>query len=62
MTLHSIKRNRRNSSSTQRWNDVPRWTMDEVSSHVRLDLQGRPQGCSTSSSDPMMEGALVPIP
>ena len=38
MTLHSIKRNRRNSSSTQRWNDVPRGTMDEVSSHVRLDL------------------------
>ena len=26
------------SSSTQRWNDVPRGTMDEVSSHVRLDL------------------------
>jgi hypothetical protein len=27
-----------NSSSTERWNDVPRGTMDEVSSHVRLDL------------------------
>src|SRR6266571_1259383 len=27
-----------NSSSTKRWNDVPRGTMDEVSSHVRLDL------------------------
>src|SRR5436309_590295 len=27
-----------NSSSTQRWNDVPRGTMDEVSSYVRLDL------------------------
>jgi hypothetical protein len=26
------------SSSTERWNDVPRGTMDEVSSHVRLDL------------------------
>jgi hypothetical protein len=26
------------SSSTQRWKDVPRGTMDEVSSHVRLDL------------------------
>src|SRR3954471_4716580 len=26
-----------NSSSTERWNDVPRGTMDEVSSHVRLD-------------------------
>ena len=25
------------SSSTERWNDVPRGTMDEVSSHVRLD-------------------------
>jgi hypothetical protein len=22
----------------RRWNDVPRGTMDEVSSHVRLDL------------------------
>ena len=27
-----------NSSSTERWDDVPRGTMDEVSSHVRLDL------------------------
>ena len=27
-----------NSSSTQRWKDVPRGTMDEVSSYVRLDL------------------------
>jgi transposase len=27
-----------NPSSTTRWNDVPRGTMDEVSSHVRLDL------------------------
>ena len=26
------------SSSTQRWNDVPRGTMDEVSLYVRLDL------------------------
>src|SRR5262245_59879300 len=26
------------SSSTERWHDVPRGTMDEVSSHVRLDL------------------------
>src|ERR1700738_64656 len=25
-------------SSTERWNDVPRGTMDEVSSYVRLDL------------------------
>ena len=34
--------------------------MDEVSSHVRLDLpcdcrQGRPKDCSASSSNPMME-------
>ena len=27
-----------NPSSTERWKDVPRGTMDEVSSHVRLDL------------------------
>ena len=50
-----------NSSSTQRWNGVPRGTMDEVSSHVRLDLpsnrrQGRGKDCSTSSSNPIMEG------
>ena len=25
-------------SSTERWNDVPRGTMDEVSSYVRLHL------------------------
>jgi len=35
--------------------------MDEVSSHVRLIppsvwRQGRPKDCSTSFSDPMMEG------
>src|SRR6476660_4776874 len=35
--------------------------MDEVSSHVRLDMpcdcrQGRPIDCSASSSNPMMEG------
>src|SRR5208282_4113564 len=49
------------SSSTARWNDVPRGTMDEVSSYVRLDLpslrqQGRPKDCSTSFSNPIMEG------
>ena len=49
------------SSSTERWNDVPRGTMDEVSSYVRLDLlsarrQGRPKDCSAPSSNPMMEG------
>ena len=27
-----------NSSSTERWNDVPRGTTDEVRSYVRLDL------------------------
>ena len=27
-----------NSNSTERWNDVPRGTMDEVRSYVRLDL------------------------
>src|SRR5215472_13097778 len=49
-----------NSRSTQQWKDVPRGTMDEVSPLGRLDLptatQGRPLDCSTSSSDPMMEG------
>ena len=30
---------RRNSSSTPWWNDVPRGTMDEVSSYVGLDLR-----------------------
>src|SRR6202453_480247 len=51
-----------NSNSTRRWNDVPHGTMDEVSSYVRLDLpvsvcrQGRPKDCSTSSSNPMLEG------
>ena len=49
------------SSSTERWNDVPRGTMDEASSYVCLDLlsarrQGRPKDCSASSSNPMMEG------
>jgi hypothetical protein len=44
-----------NPSSTKRWNDVPRGTTDEVSSHVRLDLPllrrpGRPLDCSASSS------------
>jgi hypothetical protein len=52
-----------NSSSTERWEDVPRGTMDEVSSYVRLDpmsvrRQGRPKDCSASSSNPMMEDAM----
>src|ERR1700704_408648 len=49
------------SSSTERWNDVPCGTMDEVSSYVRLDLlsvrrQARPKDCSASSSNPILEG------
>ena len=36
--LCRIQCNRRKSSSTPRWNDVPRGTMDEVSSYVRLNL------------------------
>jgi hypothetical protein len=41
-----------NLGSTQRWNDVPRATMDEVSSYVRLGRpfilrQGRGKDCST---------------
>ena len=41
--------------------DVPRGTMDEVSSYVRLDLlsarrQGRPKDCSASFSNPILEG------
>ena len=48
-------------SSTVWWHDVPRGTMDEVRSYVRLDLpsdrrQGRPIDCSASFSNPMMEG------
>jgi hypothetical protein len=50
-----------NVSSTVWWHDVPRGTMDEVRSYVRLDLpsdrrQGRPIDCSASFSNPMMEG------
>jgi hypothetical protein len=47
--------------ATARWNDAPRGMIDKVSSYVRLDLpisqrQGRLKDCSTSSSNPMMEG------
>jgi transposase len=35
---YGINYDRRISSSTERWNDVPRGTMDEVSSLGRLDL------------------------
>jgi hypothetical protein len=56
-----VKRDRRTLELTERWNDVPRGTMDEVSSYVRLDplyvrRQGRPKDCSTSSSNPILEG------
>ena len=48
-------------SSTVWWHDVPRGTMDEVRSYVRLDLppnqrQGRLKDCSALFSNPMMEG------
>ena len=50
--LHTLKPIGGNSSSAERWNDVPHGTMDEISSHVRLDLvirrQGRPLDPSTS--------------
>src|SRR6516162_7593376 len=50
-----------NSRSTQQWKDVPRGTMDEVSSHARLNLPfkltTRPrQRLFYLSSYPMMEG------
>ena len=31
-------------NSTERWDDVPRGTMDEVSSSVRLDLPSKSDG------------------
>ena len=64
MAKRPAKYDRRKHSSSSVWcNDVPRGTMDEVSSHVRLDLpslrrQGRPIDCSTSSSNTLMEGPL----
>jgi hypothetical protein len=50
-----------NVSSTVWWHDVPRGTMTEVRSYVRLDLpsdrrQGRPIDCSASFSNPIKEG------
>ena len=33
-----VKPDRRKLESTERWKMFPRGTMDEVSSHVRLDL------------------------
>jgi hypothetical protein len=48
-------------------NDVPRGTMDEVSSYVRLKLplprrQGRAKDCSTSVFESHHRRALVPSP
>ena len=55
-----------NSSSTERWNDVPRGTMDEVRSHVRLDHRssdGRPPLRLLHFVLESHDGrALVPIP
>src|SRR5215467_1134810 len=55
-----------NSSSTKRWNDVPRGTMDEVSSHVRLApvrLTARPPERLFHLVFESHDGrALVPIP
>ena len=60
MKTFRIKPDRRNFELHERWKNVPRGTMDEVSSYVRLDppflqRQGRPRDCSASSSDPMVE-------
>jgi hypothetical protein len=53
-----------NSSSTKRWNNVPRGTMDEVSSHVRLDLPTArsPQRLFHLVFGPHDGTAYVPIP
>src|ERR1044072_8181325 len=53
-----------NSSSTKRWNGVPRGTMDEVSSHVCLDLPpARPLKRSFHLVFESHDGtAYVPIP
>ena len=56
-----IKSDRRNSSSTERWKDVPHGTTDEVRSYVALDLplvwrQGRPIDGSASSQIPRWKG------
>src|SRR6516164_11463307 len=52
------------SSSTRRWTDVPCGTMDEVSSHVRLDLPtARPPNRLFHLVFGSHDGrALVPIP
>jgi hypothetical protein len=56
-----------NSSSTERWNVVPRGTMDEVSSYVRLDLLSVLTARPTERLfhlvfEPHNGRALVPIP
>ena len=64
--LHTLKPIGGNSSSAERWNDVPHGTMDEISSHVRLDLvirrQGRPLDCSTSCLPTPARGGLLATP
>ena len=55
------------SGRMRRRGDQTEMQFAEVSSYVRLDLpslrrQSRPKDCSTSPSNPMMGGALVPIP
>ena len=53
-----------NSSSTKRWNGVPRGTIDEVSSHVCLDLPSArpPKRSFHLVLEPDDGRALVPIP
>jgi hypothetical protein len=49
----TVRETGRGSSSTERWNYVPRGTMDEVRSHVRLDLPSiRRQGLCLSQIKP----------
>ena len=42
-----------NSSSTERWNDVPHGTMDEVRSYVRLDLPVQSAGKAAAKIVPL---------
>ena len=66
-TVHNQMYLRRHSRSTQWWNDVPRGTMDEVSSHVCLDLPSVYNGTAAEQIVPprprSQDGrALAPIP
>src|SRR5471032_2539744 len=49
------------SSSTEQWKDVPRGTMDEVSSHVRLDLPS-PDGKAVPKAVPKIVPPRLRIP